>query len=330
MVSDERRVNGNEEEQPEYRRAFTAEITFAGLGVLLLEGSERGDQGSRGPREVDKLKLLFVRTGEVDHGHGHEHADHGDVDHRHYPRLTYYADDHLGLMPRSETWPHDYVYTPSPEGRETVSVDLTDKRVEVIAPNKYERTISTLNWLQPSPNGADLPDFPRTEEEDRCLDWVLRSDQIYLGETDARRAVTTIEVPHGTWMTRGVYRNREVLTLDHVRWRVGERVQAMGRDLVLVLEGLRYGLTVRISNFDCDDPDPHDIVLTPGSDDRLRLALTNLPGSYSPPDISHVTMYGHLAAGDPPRLSAPVQSDDVVCALASCDHIISTGKWGKW
>ena len=310
-------------------RAFTAEITFNGLAVMQILGLDKDDR-----RSANGVKILFVKTHGTEHDGGYDHGHHHGADHRHHPRLTYYADDQLGLLPKSDRWPLDYDYYASPEGRQTVSVDLTGKRVKIIpfySPDADEKL--ELLWSKT----AGRPSFPnpRRPGEEQCLDWVLSADQIGLKKVRADAAVTVIEPPPGLWKTHGVYRNREVRKLDPIRWRVGAGEQAMGRDVVLELRNLNFGLTLRISNLTSTKPDPYDIVLTPGKDerpagtaasgaDRLRLALTNFPDSYTHADVSHVTMYGQLSGQDKP-LESPTQVDDVVCAQAACTPVQQGG-----
>ncbi len=311
-------------------REFTAEIAFGGLSTLLVCRPASWDPRlSRGPRKAKDLLVLMVNTNEAT-----GECASGYQGHRHHPRLTYYADDHLGLRPQSKQWPDDYRYCSSPEGREVVSLDLSEKHVRIIPPYNYWREWSTLRWCQPMPSGV-FPDAPVRASDNHCLDWVLRGDQIGFGEPKLKNAVTTIELPEGDWRSRGVYRNREVSKLNAIRWYLTKpeagqeiRPQTMGPDLLLVLTGLQYGLTIRISDRTADPkrPDPYDIVLTPGWEKLLRVSLTNLPYSYSEPDTSHVKMYSSLSCQDPDELWAPVQADDVVCAQSACNQLLATAR----
>jgi hypothetical protein len=308
-------------------RHINAEITFSGL-CLVEAGEHRSWDENRtlGPPLARRFEVLLVDTLKSCKSQTTEKHETCDAvkessdatsaaDHRHFPRLTYFAEDHLDIRREPAIW--DGVFLPSPEGKEVVSIDLCRKLVEIIPPYGYRPEWSELRWIDRSRSSLGLLSV-RRGVEDKCLDWVLSADQIQLGPTNRAKAIAIVMVPNGIWETKGVYRNREVASLDPVQWRVGSgNPQAIGRDLVLWLPDLRYGLTVRVSNLDDANPDSHDIVLTPGADNHLRFAISNLPGTLSEPDASHVGMFKDLAPGG--DVLTPVQLDDVVCVQTACD-----------
>jgi len=309
---------------------FTAEITFSGLCLILASKCEEWDaHRTRGPKWAGNVEVLLVDSRNC----------HGDACHQHdphYPRLTYYAEDHIGLRPRSGLWEPpqddknpgrrpDAGYLTSPEGKEVVTVDLTEKKVEIIPPWPYVKKWSRLRWCEVEP-GDSFPIIPNSEAQDRYLDWMLRSDTIGFEKEKLKpsEAVSHIYLPNGTWETRGAYRNREVSRLRPIRWKIGKDgpEQAIARDIVLRLDGLRYGPTIRISSLRSDKSIPQDLVLTPGIDRRLRFAISNLPRSYSDRDTSHVRMFEQLSSDPKPSIREPYQIDDVVCQLHACDSTI--------
>lgn len=323
---------------------IVAEIVFSGLCLVRVgecgpEGGRRSGRSKgepRRPRRASKIEVLLVDTfGKQGKGTGRSHdtEEHQNAQHLHYPLLNYYAEDDLGLHARaSDRW--DGVLHPSPAGKEVVSVDLRFKRVEIIPPWPFTSPKSSkLSWCDaPSP-------YPKNPQEDDRLDWVLQSGQTGLESVDPDRAIAVITglpgpdgkrgLPNGEWRTRTVHRNREVKSRRPIRWKVGSlpESRAIARDVVLSLTSRggrgggdrRSGLTLRISDRK-GDPDPHDIVLMPGGDDRLSLSISNLPRVLSEPWESHRKMFSSLGPGE---IVDVVQDDDLVCATGTpCDDHI--------
>lgn len=314
-------------------RQIDVEITFSGLCLVLAGKAKQWDpRRTRGPRRASDFEVLLVDTRPKASGAlpGHAPGACGCSaqmdDHRHYPRLSYFAEDHLALALLRDAisgpghcqalW--DGELHSSPDGKEVVSIDLTDRRVQIIPPFDYKWKWSRISWCRLS--GVDVR-FPYDQGDDSRLDWVLDARQIGLETVDRSGVVTVVStLPNGIWECRGAYRNREVAALDCVRWGIGRSPeQALGGDVVLRLPNLRYGPTVRISNL--DGSDPQDIVLVPGIDDRLRFSITNHPKALSGPEVSHVSMFSRLNGGV--SVNEPVQQDDVVCVQAACDDVLS-------
>lgn len=332
-----------------------ADIVFSGLCLVRVGQCERvahkqrrgkSKEGLQRPRRASDIEVLLVDTvGKHHEGTDGEHRPgaHDHAAHIHHPCLTYYAEDDLGLHTRSDRW--DGVLRPSPEGKEVVSVDLKYKRVEIIPPWPYKRKEwSKLLWCSGS---EPLPNDP--EEDDR-LDWVLQSRQAGLECVERDRAIAIVtglpddqgkrSLPNGEWRTRTVHRNREVRSRRPIRWQVGslQDCRAIARDVVLRLairssrrrggrrEDRRSGLTLRISNR-IGDPDPYDIVLMPGGDDRLRFSISNLPRVLSEPWDSHWGMFSNLGSG---QIADVVQDDDLVCvSTGACENGLHFDCGGK-
>lgn len=329
---------------------ITAEITFSGLCLIWPKKYPDWDRDLyRGPSRAKDFEVLLVNS---DHQHGEhdskdegkqpdqrheenhpegEENDHagqhegkasgfGHHDHpQHHPSLVYYAEDHLGLGPDNTFW--DQSYSVSPNGREVIIICLNNKEVEIIPPYDYEyygrNKWSRLKWCKGKP---EIPrDIP---EEDRCLDWTLSHDAIGLGEADIERsqAATIVKTPEGTWETKGAFRNREVSNLKAIRWEVGSpQPQALARDIVLRMEKLSHGPTIRITDRD-DSSVVQDITLTPGLYRKINFAITNLPREYSGIDASHVPMFSELTSTlNPGNIYRPRKIDDVVCQHSACE-----------
>lgn len=322
-------------------RHIDAEITFSGLCLIHVKESE----GTERPPRAKTVEVLLVKAihgcthgagggeagatrqseqdGSVANTYQGESGPTPQKGHPHYPRLTYFLHDHPVLRPGFLDW--DGRLLPSPDGREVVSHCLAGKHVAVIPPFDYHPEWSELRWCN---IGEDSP-LPRSVAEDTCLDWLIDGDLIRLKEIHPELATTVVSLPNGVWETHGVTRNREVASLEPILWKIGEDtderkapIKALARDIVLRLHDLRHGLTVRISDLATRD-DPHDIVLTPGPDDHLKFAISNLPVALSEAEGSHVGMFQQLTR-DQDQLAA-IQFDDVVCMQPDCKVMVAFG-----
>ena len=316
------------------KRRFTAEITFSGLILVDVRKPGRVRENERGPRTARDVRVLLVDSeeraaracheepAERDQKTGERHACH-----RHYPRLTYFAEDDLSLAPGTPI-------AVSPDGRETVSVSLDGMDVEVEAPYPYERSgrRHVLSWMEGELARKALR-RPETRYEERFLDWSIQNVDIGLdsGHIEPVRATSCITLPPGAWQSKGVVRNREVASLAPYVWEVvdgsGEvtRTQALSRSVSVRLEGLRYGLSVQIGPRHA--PANREIVLVPGPSDELKLAITNLPDRTPVPDESHLPMFARLtAAGTGLDRSRIAIVDHVTCQSSAtvCEHMVRT------
>ncbi len=277
----------------ETTRRFSAEITFAGLCVVHFQECRRRLKDESGPRQAGKVEVLLAEA------HGHN-----DPSHRHLPRLNYYLQD--DLAPRlGES------LRPSPDGQDIVSIDLTDCDVEITPPFPYPKShpVSELTWMEGglqrkagSRRGRrgtrkTRVKLPRDPYEDKFLDWILNTEDFRLDELPPDRRTTVVKVPNGQWSCAGVIRNREVGSMQPLQWQlvdtagkaVGELRRALGTDIRLRLDGLRYGPMIAIKPRQ-GGPE-RQIQLTAGTDGPLRLSITNLPEEVGSPDERHLPMY---------------------------------------
>lgn len=258
-------------------RRFNTEITFSGLCLVNFSQVCCGPNADKLAKRVD-VRLLTTQ---------------GPCEHPHSPRLNYYVEDQISDKGLEKV-------VPSPDGRVVGSADLTNCDVEVVAPYPYDLThrYSVLKLREPELDpGPKAPAFPVNPAEDEFLDWTLRSTNLGFGDLKPNAPCIRVKVPHGTWVTSSVIRNREVASMDPVLWqpsldgKAAGRPTAIGANLRLRLQGLRFAPIVRIKP---EYGDQREIQLIPGPDDLLRFSITNLPERGGGPFEQHLEMYGAL------------------------------------
>lgn len=297
-------------------RDIDVEITIGGIGLLWITEPLRTTPGLRGPSEARKLVVLFPPEGKDGNGQHEGHAGHGPRPPRHRPRLTFFAEDNLLLTPGESL-------LESPDGREVVSLDLTNRRVFFEPPYPYYRDhpISTLRWATPDESGT-LPDVPARPADDRNLDWLLNADDIGLTDPDPALATTVIHLPEGHVFARNVFRNRHADDVAPAMWSVGERTQAVARETVVRLEGLwqrlRICITPKSDDVNADrNTVEREIQLLPSHPGLVRVAVSYLPDEFIGDD-SHLGLLRELQPGC--EISFPVQQDYVETAVTACEN----------
>lgn len=259
------------------------DVHVSGLCVVRVKDPEKWDRRKqRGPERVGGVELLMANA----KGRS-EHCP------RHRPCLSYYLEDNLA--PLAPAGGLDLMA--SPEGKEVVSVDLTDRTVQFLMPYPYskENPFAKLTWRA---RGTDR--WPSSARESHYMDWALDAAELGLkyDDIDLDKAIARVELPNGTWLAR-CDRNRNPPPLNGwlqpTRWRVGSRKkpQAVARSFVLRFRKLRSSPRIRILNARNDTV--HDVLLTPGEDNKVNVSFTNLPLKFRGVHDAHVSAFGSLS-----------------------------------
>ncbi len=305
------------------KRRYSAEITFSGLLLIDIHEPSNVDNRERGPRTAKEVRVLLADTSDVQC-------------HQHKPRLTYFAEDDLSLSPGIPTGV-------DPSGRETISLDLYQTDIDVIAPfphpGRRDGKPHELSWFEGKVARRDsLSAVPQSPYEERFLDWTIQASDIGIpqGSVRGRRSTSIIRLPPGSWQSTGVARNREVASLAPHVWNVTNgaghitRTQALSRAISIRFEGLRYGLSIRLTPRDTPENQekqrkPQEVVLVPGPSNKLNVAISNLPPASTPPAESHLSMFTSLLDKEVDLRGAKTAIvDQVSCqgGTSVCDHTL--------
>lgn len=286
----------------ETTRRFSAEITFSGLCLVHFHGCRT----RRRPRTAKWVEVLLVNALAAHEGH------------RHVPRLNYYLQDDLAPKLGDQL-------VPSPDGQDIVSLDIEECEVDITPPYPYARSRSELTWMEGRLKSTKV-EVPKDPYEEAFLDWVLNTDDFGLATLKSDLSVTRVKVPNGRWSCAGVLRNREVGSMPPFLWQLVDDhgtpknpQRALGTDIRLRLDGLRYGPMIAIEPR--KGGSVRQVQLTPGNDALLRFSITNLPETVVSPDERHLPMYDRISDGS--RLLSIRQVDQMSCRTSRpCDSSV--------
>jgi hypothetical protein len=292
--------------------SFTVEITFSGLGLVILRS---GESRSPQPRSVSFHMVIG----------GGDHACHM----RHVPRIWFRTEDLLA--PAGQ--PFRFLST-APDGISVISEDLSGKTLTFSAEGGSPTSFD-VKWLTDATATA-----PGTGEED-ALDWIPDlGDHVGLtsiSEPAAQLAppyLTRIELPGGEIRSRQILRAPDPTNPAGApgRFRFGQGLpRVIAEQVVWRRRGVnRLELAGLVDGERLVFDGSFRALQTPGGGEPVvSLALTNLPeqavsGRFA--RIEHLTMLASLAvatlqvAGEVPRNPVPVieQGGPVTSGSLAC------------